>query len=92
MTERTTRFGTLKSVTPRKTKTNTPYLTFELQCKGFVQTGATFMPSLVTALPDLVGKPVWMAGILDPRTLEDGRTVKAFKATAFKETKTSENA
>lgn len=80
----TTRFGTLTSVTKRKTQAGKPYVTFELACKGFTQIGASFDDAVIAAMESAKGEAVWTGGFLESRKLDDGRTVNSYKATKFK--------
>lgn len=80
----TTRFGTLTSVTERKTQAGKTYVTFELACKGFTQVGACFDEAVAKKIAGAKGQEIWTGGYLEERTLADGRTVNSYKATRFK--------
>jgi hypothetical protein len=74
------RFGTLKDVVTRKTAKGAPYATFTLQGAGFDAMGTTFQAGVVEHLLNSQGEFIRLSGVLEDRTLNDGRTVKSFKA------------
>jgi hypothetical protein len=76
----TSRFGTLKDVVVRKTRTETNYATFTIKTPNFEAMGTTFAQDVVTFLQKNIGNKVRLNGVMEERTLEGGRKVNTFKA------------